>query len=191
MTMCKHLSPMFAPLAAILLLGSPQAAEGRARDTNPITAAAIRAVHYWHHDPCGGRITIAADAPPPLPEGAPPGVEFSMWATWATPEGSDDEAAPPSSYANCVVHINDDVWSTWLTDDNEFEQFCDAMVHEYGHFEGHGDIGAQPGTVEDEYANQEGPIVAPCRKYRLMIYASGEWLVFHDEPPGNEPAIEI
>jgi len=89
-----------------------------------------------------------------------------MWATWSTPLGPNLFTVPPGMFGNCVVHINLRIWPTWRTDDENFRAFCKEMVHEYGHFEGHPDVGAVRGTVE--YEQPEYAHVARCERYRLV-----------------------
>ncbi len=87
------------------------------------------------------------------------GVPAAMWASWSTRWGANRFDVPgsnpplpiePALFTDCVVHVNLTDWPDWRRDDARFEAFCKEVVHEYGHFEGHSDVGAASGTVEYE-----------------------------------------
>lgn len=89
-----------------------------------------------------------------------------MWTTWDTPAGVNSFKALPASFTDCVIHINDGVWPTWLADDTRFPVFCKQIVHEFGHLEGRPDVGALAGTVE--YERPDLARLPIYERYRLV-----------------------
>jgi hypothetical protein len=168
---------------AVLLLVSVAplpAARAADPDSDPVTEATARAVEFWAGTPCDGTVAVIGSAggeAPPAGENdgeAGHGVRAAMWATWTTPSGAN-QFVSPTLFSDCVVHVNLAVWPSWRADDREFAAFCKEMLHEYGHFEGHPDVGATPDTIE-----YEQPVLAHvplCERYRLLygheIYTAG------------------
>jgi hypothetical protein len=140
-------------------------------DSDPVTEAVERAVEYWGSTPCGGQVAVVggvrSEAPPAgaNSDGAA-GEVAAMWSTWSTPAGATLFTEPATTFTDCVVHVNLSVWPSWRADDRRFSEFCKSMVHEYGHFEGHPDVGAAPGTVE--YERPFFARVPACERYRLV-----------------------
>lgn len=160
-------------LAALVALGCVTQAYGRKPlvDSNPVSEAMERAAHYWGSAPCGNLISAVAGSPDEAPTAGVnlPGLPLqkaAMWATWNTPLGANNYTAQPDTFTDCVVHINLRVWPSWRADDKDFRAFCKEMVHEYGHFEGHPDMGAVAGTIE--YEQPEQARVPECERYRLL-----------------------
>lgn len=188
--MPKHLPPILALLILLLLPASAQAHDHRPEpDTNPLIEAVERAETYWGNAPCNGNIRVMSgpEAPPrvqmddPLP-GSYPAWE---WVNFDSPRGEDALSAPPSTYTDCVVHLNPEWWPDWLADDRAFDIFCQLMVHEIGHLEGYPDAGAMPGTIQ--YINPlSAPLVPECQSYRLVYHAHDKTLIFASRP-GREP----
>lgn len=154
-------------------LGVAAPASGRPRrvDSDPVAIAIARAVEYWHGTPCAGEVTIVSAAgaeAPPSGENVRhlPITPAAMWASWLTPGGINSFTAPAATFTSCVVHVNRTVWPDWLKDDQRFTSFCKEMLHEYGHFEGHPDIGAAFGTIEYELPVLER--VPLCERFRLV-----------------------
>lgn len=137
-------------------------------EVNPLVAAAKRAVIYWHANPCDGRVSVvgevASDNPLPIVKERAPYMD--AWTTWDSPTGETSQLSPPSTFTDCVVHLNLQYLRSWRADDETFDDFCQVVVHEYGHLLGHPDAGAPEGTVESARA-EEAPIVRPCQHYRL------------------------
>jgi len=155
----------------VLVAALPAAARAPIVDSDPVTEAVVRAVAFWSGTPCGGAVTVTAgagDEAPPAGVNAPSpgGPRAAMWATWMTPVGVNQFSAPPSSFTDCVVHINSSIWPDWQADDRQFAGFCKEMLHEYGHFEGFPDAGAAPGTIQ--YERPDLAHVPICERYRLV-----------------------
>jgi hypothetical protein len=166
-------------------------------DSDPVAEAEGRAVEYWGGTPCGGQVTVvsgpSSDAPAAGANApSPAGSKAAMWATWLTPAGANqfDDATgqplPPSSFSDCVVHINSTVWPSWLADDSDFPAFCKEMLHEYGHFEGHPDTGAAPDTIE--YERPDLAHVPLCERYSLVYGHTIYVPRHHGEPPRRRRA---
>lgn len=164
-------------LTSLLIASLPAHAAGGSRpiDSNPVAAAIERARAYaarqWNGVPCDGNVAVvsgpAAEAPPSgINAGEPVAKPAAMWATWLTPAGINDFAELPSSYTQCVVHINATVWPQWLTADRDFPAFCKELIHEFGHLEGFPDTGQLPGTVY--YERPDLATVPICESYRLV-----------------------
>lgn len=140
-------------------------------DSDPVTQAVARAIEYWGAAPCAGQVLIVSGAPA---EAHAAGLNWhgraneaaAMWATWDTPDGVNSFNALPASFTDCVVHLNGGVWPTWVADDRRFPVFCKQIVHEYGHLEGHPDVGAALGSVE--YERPDLARVPACERYRLV-----------------------
>jgi hypothetical protein len=116
----------------------------------------------------------------------PAGERAAMWATWLTPDGVNNFAAPPSTYSECVVHMNTAVWPSWLAEDRDFPAFCKEMIHEFGHFAGYQDVGASRGTVQ--YERPDLARVPSCESYRLIygrLVFSGPAHGAHRRLPGR------
>lgn len=156
-------------VVVVVALGAAQAP---ARDSDPVSEATARAVEFWGGTPCGGDVAVVAG---PLDEAPPAGendgaataeLRAAMWATWQSPAGANEFLAPAATFSNCTVHVSPAVWPTWRSDDEEFAAFCKEMLHEYGHFEGHPDVGAIPYTIE-----YEQPVLAHaqvCESFHLV-----------------------
>lgn len=158
-----------------LLLAIPAApAQARPRGatvSDPVAAAVRRAVAYWHGTPCGGHVAVVGAAPGEAPaagQNVPGlhGAEAAMWATFRAPGSTDAFAEPPSSYSECVVHVNRRTWPEWRAEDAHFAAFCKEMVHEFGHFEGYPDAGARPGTIQ--YERPDLARLPLCERFRLV-----------------------
>jgi hypothetical protein len=143
-----------AVLAAVLAW-APATASGRPRpviDSDPVTEALQRAADYWGGAPCHGALTVT------LAEPVEP--DASMWTpVVATP-------AEEGAMVTCPIYLSRQLWPNWYVDDLNFEVFCKTLVHEVGHYEGHADEGAAPGTVEYEFP--EWATVPQCERYRLV-----------------------
>lgn len=109
----------------------------RGATPNPLALAQRAAEQFWGNAPCAGRITVQwqQDSPP----AAIAGTEVEAWVNFQTPGGALDFAAPPSSYSQCTVYVSQIVWPSYASTVQAYPQFCQMMVHEYGHFEGYPD----------------------------------------------------
>jgi hypothetical protein len=129
---------ILAPLAAVLLLATPQVAVGHGRGhkphpttTDPVTLAVKLAEAYWHAKPCEGKITLSVVPPLPVSE-----VSVGQSASEAT-EGEETmvQAWVNLPSATCVIYVPEGgLWSNWEGGDESFQWFCDTIVHEIGHF---------------------------------------------------------
>lgn len=79
---------------------------------------------HWHTDPCGGQVTIAYRAMPPI---------RNAESVYTTTDGN------PASFGDCSITFNSAESWTW-------PRFCTVMVHEYGHLAGH-DHSSDPADV--------------------------------------------
>lgn len=132
-------------------------------DTDTFALAETRAAQYWGVQPCGGTYRLEVGGTYTL---GPLGIPPAMWVSFDTPSGHLDWAATPTTYFNCVVHVNpsDPVANAeWRV--NNFAETCQLMVHEFGHFMGFPDNN-EPGTLM-----YEDPIMAPlvqtCQHYEI------------------------
>lgn len=158
-------------LLIALALPAPASAHRAIVDSDPVSEAVARAVAYWGGAPCAGSVAVVSgssgEAPPAgVNAPSPAGSRAAMWATWLTPAGANQFTQPPSTFSDCVVHIDSGVWPSWLADDRDFSAFCKEMLHEYGHLEGHPDAGALPGTIE--YERPDLAHVPLCERYALV-----------------------
>jgi hypothetical protein len=138
--------------------------------SDPVAEAVGRAVEYWGGSPCGGTVGVVAGVNSEAPaagQNAPgaPGHVAAMWATWLTPAGPNLFTQAAASFSECVVHVNRGIWPSTQAEDFNFAAFCKEMLHEYGHFEGHPDIGATAYTIE--YERPDLAHVPLCERYRL------------------------
>jgi hypothetical protein len=157
----------FAALA--LLVPARVRAEAPPPTSDPVLEATQRAAEHWDGAPCRQVPTVSTTD---VPAGSPPFA--AMW-TYVV------EGPPPAS---CPIYINARVWTSWRTEDENFEAFCKLMVHEYGHLRGYPDQGARPGTVE--YQDPTPARVPECERFRLYY---GRWEYFpwgYRDPGGNE-----
>jgi hypothetical protein len=158
-------------LLIVLALPAHAAARGALVDSDPVSEAVARAVAYWAGTPCGGSVLVVSGSSSEAPLAgvnvpSPGGPRAAMWSTWSSPAGANEFTAPSATFSDCVVHINLGVWPSWRADDADFPAFCKEMLHEYGHFEGHPDVGAPPDTIE--YERPDLAHVPLCESYRLI-----------------------
>jgi hypothetical protein len=174
---------LLSALVAAVLLASVAAGSAQARGSysEPLGEAIARAVEYWEGTPCGGTVGVimapAAEAPEAGANAPGAPTRFAaMWATWTSPTGFNMFTSEPSTFSECVVHINSGVWPSIRSEDAQFPAFCKEILHEYGHFEGYPDWDQQPGTVE--YERPDLAHVALCENYVLRY---GE-KIYRDPP---------
>jgi hypothetical protein len=131
---------VFALAAMMLVLPT---AVARAQP-DPLGIAEQTAESYWGDVPCGGQVTVQWQSLTPPP--ALPGTEVEAWVTFQTPAGPLDFAEPPSTYSSCVVNISSILWPSYTTEVEAYPQFCEMIVHEFGHFEGYADSTSYPSS---------------------------------------------
>lgn len=158
-------------------------------DSNPTVEALIRAGMYWHTAlPCHGQVSVVVEPESAAPRASAPPIAgaialpASAWTTFVSIEGEDNESAPPSTYTQCVIHFDAFEWGSWENDDNNFEKYCQLMVHEIGHLLGYGDVGAPPGTVQAEHLDGVS-IVSPCLHYALVFHRGHEVEIYRPSEP--------
>jgi hypothetical protein len=177
----RPLAAVLAALLALILLpaaSARQAVNAATRPqreagpifSDPVAEAVGRAVEYWGGTPCGGTVDVVTavnSEAPTAGQNAPgaPGHVAAMWATWLTPGGPNLFTEPASSFGECVVHVNRGIWPSTQAEDANFGAFCKEMLHEYGHFDGHPDVGAAAFTIE--YERPDLAHVPLCERYRL------------------------
>jgi hypothetical protein len=155
-----------------LSLVVPGASQARGSYSDPLAEAVARAVLYWQGTPCGGTVGVTRAPASEAPEAganAPgaPSRFAAMWATWTSPTGLNMFTSPPSTYSECVIHINAGVWPTVESEDAWFPAFCKEILHEYGHFEGYPDVDQHPGTIE--YERPDLARLPLCERYVLRF----------------------
>lgn len=119
--------------------------------TDPVALAVARAEAYWHAMPCAGRVGFTSRATVPAQLEVEPASYASsatspMWSSWQTADGPQGYTAP--AY-DCLTTVNAKVWPNWHAMDVDFQEFCDEVTHEVGHFLGHPDAGqTEPASIE-------------------------------------------
>jgi hypothetical protein len=118
-------------LCALTFAGSAgSASQGPSSDL--VANALARAARYWRAVPCRGQFRVIAD------RSVTQDIVYG-WATFdTTSEPERGLGAPPSTYTNCVIHLNGAWFGTRRQDAQEWWAFCITVVHEYGHLLGHG-----------------------------------------------------
>jgi hypothetical protein len=104
---------------------------------DPVGLAEQAAKAYWGDSPCNGQVSVQWQTHTPQP--ALPGTEVEAWVTFQTPLGPTNFAAAPATYTECVVNISRISWPNYDSTVEAYPQFCQMMIHEYGHFEGYAD----------------------------------------------------
>lgn len=147
-------------LAVLVLLAAPTVAQAHTRKVvNPMAAALEAAVHYWGTYPCEGHITLTTSAEPPADESLQSGdmtkalaseeATLLAWATFV-------ETKPHPS--ECVVTFYEGYFGNWAQDDEKYQELCDVMTHELGHFLGHSDNGqTDRRSIEYPLLGEEAP----------------------------------
>ena len=154
----RCLCVMLTALGASAALGALAA---RAAVPNSLGLAQRTAEEFWGNAPCAGQVAVQwqLNSPP----AAIPGTEVEAWVNFQTPGGQLDFAASPSTYTQCTVFISQIVWPSYATTVQAYPQFCQMMVHEYGHFEGYADSTTYPSTDIRYPILTEANLPAVCR----------------------------
>lgn len=164
----KRLLVISTVLAALCSTPTAQALRGSGlmHGVSAVEVAQFSSVVFWKNNPCGGSVQVQYTPPS---QGPDPAVATGLsgtkvlwaWVTFNTPDGPTNFNSPPSTYTDCVVHINPQIWSpvmqSWL-----FLSFCALMVHEYGHLEGYADQTAVPTSITYPLISPQNESVWPC-----------------------------
>ena len=122
---------ILAVTAALIALATPAAAEA-ARTPAPVKAAAAAAQRYWGATPCDGRVTVISGSR--LLAGMDPTTD--AWASFSSPLGANNLAAPAASYRNCTISLARWRWPTTASMTADWELLCATVIHETGHLLG-------------------------------------------------------
>jgi hypothetical protein len=113
-----------------------------AESVDPVKLAEQTAETYWKNVPCDGQIGIQWQSSTPTPALA--GTEVEAWVTFETPLGQTDFLAGASTYTDCEVNISSNAWPTHASTIEAYPEFCQMMIHEFGHFQGYADSLSYP-----------------------------------------------
>jgi hypothetical protein len=125
-----------AALAVPATAGAKQSAATRhlwAKKATPVQVAETVARRYWGTVPCNGQVKVRARRAVPASLGA----ASDAWSTFDSPLGSNNLAAPASSYSNCAISFARWRWPTKGSMREDWDLFCTTMTHELGHLLGH------------------------------------------------------
>lgn len=131
-------------VALVLLSGfaaQPAQAHVRPKRPDPVTAALAIAFRYWHIVPCSGQIHVENQSPPFTNDASlPVGSRPSMFSSWQSSLGENEEAAP-LPFWGCRIVINRAVWtSAYMEAYAAWPEFSVDMIHEVGHLLGLPDL---------------------------------------------------
>ena len=132
-----------------------------AASSDPVLLATSVAERYWHAVPCGGQITVRAEAP--LVAGLEPSTDG--WVTFESSLGQNDLEAPAASYTQCTISLARWQWPTPAAMTRDWNMFCLTVVHETGHLLGHHHSLA-PGSVMAPVFTSEADVPRICRTTR-------------------------
>ncbi len=131
-------------LGATVILQSLTASAALAAPPNPLALAERAAESYWGNVPCAGQIAVNWRTSTLAP--SIPGTVVEAWVNFETPSGPLDYAAASSTYSGCTININSAVWPSYAATVEAYPQFCQMIVHEFGHFEGYIDSTSYPSS---------------------------------------------
>jgi hypothetical protein len=124
---------------------------------NPVSTAFAIAEGYWGAVPCGGQVKIIANRP------LVAGLDASTdgWVTFNSSLGSDNLAAPASTYTNCTISLAHWQWASWSQMESDWGMFCLTVIHETGHLLGH-KHSLVPGSVMAPVFTSDANVPAVC-----------------------------
>jgi hypothetical protein len=127
---------------ALTILLTPAAFSPVALAQSPIERALTASEVYWGTSRCQGPIVVTEN--PQTPSPAIPGTEVEAWVLFETPEGFMDWSSP--TYSSCTINLSESTWPNERAMKLTYPEFCQVMVHEYGHFVGFADSTSYPIT---------------------------------------------
>ena len=104
----------------------------QAKAPTPLAVAADVGRRYWGAVPCQGQVKVLTQRP--VAAGLEPDAD--AWATFDTPLGANNLAAPAGSYTNCTITFATWRWPTSASMREDWDMLCTTMVHELGHLLG-------------------------------------------------------
>lgn len=145
-------------LLAAAPAGAAQHAPQQHRELDALTTATEVAKRYWGVLPCNGNVRVVARHP--LARGLAEGAD--AWATFDSPLGRNNLAAPASSYTNCKVSLARSRWPTKASMSEDRVLLCATLTHEMGHLLGRvHDL--TPGSVMAPIFTDGSSIPQSCR----------------------------
>ena len=156
-----------AVLAGLAVPATAEAAKGHSSPARqqasfaPGKAATTAARRYWGATPCGGRVKTVTRAR--LGAGVDPST--SAWATFATPMGANNLAAPAIGYRNCSIFLARWRWPTTASMSEDWDLLCATVIHETGHLLGRSHD-ARRGSVMAPVFDDASHLPRICRTMR-------------------------
>ena len=147
----KRLSVVLLSTIGLAASASTAQAEMVVTTANPIEKAVAIADAYWGGSYCGGNYPIAYATNPSVPVNAGPANQevaegklvIQAWARFGDP--------------TCTINLNSSIW-TPVSEVTRFQDFCDVITHEIGHFFGHGDEGqTDPTSIQYPTIEETSP----------------------------------
>lgn len=163
--MTKRIVPILAVLLATLAVPTGASAQKQpARGTVPW--AQREAAAYWGSTPCDGYVTVTVEALPPALEASENAAignpHIAAWSTWESPAGPDNKSPEPTTYTDCIVHLNKADWTgdqqPW-GGEGRAVSLCVALIHEYGNLWGMREITVPKVNI---MSREEPPTPAHC-----------------------------
>ena len=153
-------SRLLVATAVLAGLAAPAAAEA-ARTQSPVKAATTAAQRYWGATPCNGRVTVV----PRSRMVAGMAADSDAWVTFSSPQGSNNLAAPASSYRNCRISLARWRWPNATSMSQDWDLLCATIIHETGHLLGRPHDTRQ-GSIMAPVFDDASRLPSICRKMR-------------------------
>ena len=151
---------LLATAAVLAGMAVPATAQA-ARTPAPVKAATSAAARYWGTTPCNGRVRVITRSR--LAAGMAPTTD--AWATFASPLGANNLAAPPAGYRNCAISLSRWRWPSAAAMTRDWELLCATVIHETGHLLGrHHD--SRRGSVMAPVFDEASRLPSICRSMR-------------------------